>query len=105
MYAIMLALQAFVAIPVITLGADGCCALTKEGDLLHIPAYEVEVVNTTGSGDSFAAGFIYGLVQRASLEDCMEYGSHLGSLTASAKESVSPMIGSHLFASKEAGDE
>ncbi|MEA4865547.1 MAG: carbohydrate kinase family protein [Sphaerochaeta sp.] len=92
LYPIMQELQAFVPIPVITLGADGCCALTKEGDLLHSPAFEVTVVNTTGSGDSFAAGFIYALVHNASLQRCMQYGSYLGSLTASAKESVSPLI-------------
>lgn len=92
LYQIMQELRTFVEIPVITLGPDGCCALSKEGDLLHTPAYEVEVVNTTGSGDSFCAGFIYGVVHNAGLQRCLQYGSYLGSLTAAAKESVSPLI-------------
>ena len=45
-----------------TLGEDGVLALDGK-HLLHAPAYRVPVVDTTGAGDIFHAGFIYGLLQ------------------------------------------
>jgi sulfofructose kinase len=45
-----------------TLGQDG--VLAWDGDAFHhTPAYRVPVVDTTGAGDIFHAGFIYGLLQ------------------------------------------
>ncbi len=45
-----------------TLGQDG--VLAWDGDTFHLrPAYRVKVVDTTGAGDIFHAGFIYGLLQ------------------------------------------
>ena len=45
-----------------TLGEDGAAAL--EGDVFHaIPAVPVKVVDTTGAGDVFRAGMIYGMLQ------------------------------------------
>lgn len=45
-----------------TLGQDG--VLAWDGERFHLrPAYCVDVVDTTGAGDIFHAGFIYGLLQ------------------------------------------
>jgi len=46
----------------VTRGARGCVARTAEGTL-DIPAFEVEVVDTTGCGDAFHGGLIYGVLQ------------------------------------------
>lgn len=48
-------------IVIMTLGADGCLIIT-ENDEQQIPAYKVDVVDTTGAGDAFCAGFIVGHV-------------------------------------------
>lgn len=45
-----------------TLGADGVLAWDGE-EFHHNPAYCVPVADTTGAGDIFHAGFIYGLLQ------------------------------------------
>ncbi len=45
-----------------TLGEDGVLAWDGR-QLLHRPAYRVPVVDTTGAGDIFHAGFIYGLLK------------------------------------------
>jgi sulfofructose kinase len=50
------------AVTAATLGEDG--VLAWDGERFHLrPAYCVEVVDTTGAGDIFHAGFIYGLLQ------------------------------------------
>jgi sugar/nucleoside kinase (ribokinase family) len=43
------------------MGADGCLVAAQDGSTLRVPAYEVEVVDATGAGDAFAAGFIAGV--------------------------------------------
>ncbi len=45
-----------------TLGGDGAIALVN-GEFLHIEGLKVDAVDTTGAGDVFHGGFIYGLLQ------------------------------------------
>jgi sulfofructose kinase len=55
-----------------TLGPDG--VLAWDGDRFHYaPAYRVPVVDTTGAGDIFHAGFIYGLSQGWALERQLDF--------------------------------
>ncbi len=55
-----------------TLGEDG--VLAWDGShLLHRPAYRVPVVDTTGAGDIFHAGFIYGLLQGWPLDRQLDF--------------------------------
>lgn len=55
------------------------CALTKgeegsviisDGEMLEIPAVPTQVVDTTGAGDAYAAGFLSGLTSSRSLKEC-----------------------------------
>jgi sugar/nucleoside kinase (ribokinase family) len=46
---------------VATLGADGSLVSSDRGDTF-LPAFDVPVVDTTGCGDAFAAGFIVGVL-------------------------------------------
>ena len=63
------------ALAVVTVGADGCVVITPD-DVLHAPAQPVDqVLDTTGAGDLFAAGFLYGYTRRRSLEDCAQFGA------------------------------
>lgn len=78
--------------PVITLGEQGVAALSKEHGILFVPAPSVTVCNTTGSGDSFVAGFLYGRFHGMSLYEALQIGVITGSLTASSAESVSSEI-------------
>ncbi len=48
--------------------------------------YPAKVVDTTGAGDSFAGGLIYGLMHKFSTEDCMKYAGACGALTTTYKE-------------------
>jgi fructokinase len=46
----------------ITMGADGCIIASKDKSV-HVPAFKVEVVDTTGAGDAFMGGLSYALLQ------------------------------------------
>ena len=48
------------AMVVVTLGGDGCYALSRRATM-RLPAPRVEVVDTVGSGDAFTAGLLYRL--------------------------------------------
>lgn len=59
----------------ITVGADGCVIVTPQ-ELLRVPAVPVDrVIDTTGAGDLFAAGFLHGLTTGHDLATCGHYGA------------------------------
>lgn len=65
-----LLVEAGVSCAVIKCGNRGCLIRTRE-KCIEIPACPVaQVVDTTGAGDCFAAGFLWGLSQGLDLEDC-----------------------------------
>lgn len=69
-----------VDVAVVTAGADG--AWIGHGDeLIHIEAHNVTVVDTTGAGDCFAAGFLVGLVREQPLDVCGELATLLAADT------------------------
>jgi sugar/nucleoside kinase (ribokinase family) len=70
----------------VTRGAHGSLVATATG-VVSVPAAPVtQVVDTTGAGDSYAAGFLFGVTRGAAPEDCARLGalaaaevvSHLG---------------------------
>jgi len=64
---------------VVTLGARGLVSL--EGDRFReMPAFPVEVVDTTGAGDVFHGAFCYGLVLGLSTGDNLQFSSATASL-------------------------
>ncbi len=59
---------------VIKNGKDGCLIKTKYQEI-EIPAYKhAKVIDTTGAGDSFVAGFLYGLKNKWELAECARFG-------------------------------
>ena len=65
-----------VEMAVVTVGKDGVWA--KKGDLkVHDAAISKQVVDTTGAGDNFAAGFLFGYSINATLEQSVQIGSVL----------------------------
>lgn len=88
---------------IITCGGEGSILMNEECTL-HSDVYPVDVVDGTGSGDAFVAGFIHGLLEEASPEECLRFGSALGhscvrSPGATAgiftREELNQFIGSH----------
>ena len=66
-----------------TLGQDGVLAWDGK-QLLHTPAYCVPVVDTTGAGDIFHAGFIYGLLQDWPLDRQLDFACAAAALNCTA---------------------
>ena len=66
-----------------TLGQDGVLAWDGK-QFLHVSAYFVPVIDTTGAGDIFHAGFIYGLFQGWSLERQLEFACAAAALNCMA---------------------
>ena len=80
----------YVEIAAITQGANGSMII-KGDETAAAPAFPVEaVVDTTGAGDLYAAGFLYGLTHGAEMEVCGKLGalaageviSHIGARPA-----------------------
>jgi sulfofructose kinase len=58
----------------VTLGTAGSMAL--DGDrVIHVPAFSVHAVDTTGAGDVFRAGFVYGLLAGWSTLDVLKFAN------------------------------
>jgi sugar/nucleoside kinase (ribokinase family) len=66
---------------VVTRGASGAAIVTA-GGVEKVPAIETEVVDTTGCGDAFVAGFIRGLSLEKSPRDAASVGAATASLVA-----------------------
>lgn len=63
-------------IAIVKVGPDG--SLIAQGEeKIHVPAITAFVMDTTGAGDLYASGFLYGLVKGYTLEECGQAGSLL----------------------------
>jgi sulfofructose kinase len=65
----------------VTLGPKGYVALVGE-KIIEQPAYPVRAVDSTGCGDVFHAGFIYGLLQGWQADQCLDLGAWAASRVA-----------------------
>ena len=65
---------------VMTRGVEGSVAL--DGDAFHMaPAFAVKVVDGTGAGDVFRAGFIYGLLQQWTVPEMLRFANAAAALS------------------------
>lgn len=74
------------AVVCVTLGSEGSLALSQ-GREIRTPAFRVPVVDTTGAGDVFRAGFIAGWLQAgegAVLEDVLRWANAVAALKCRA---------------------
>ena len=67
---------------VMTLGDEGSCALTADGEFITVaPTHVDKVVNTAGAGDGFMASTVAGLVWGTSLEEARTWASKYAALS------------------------
>jgi sugar/nucleoside kinase (ribokinase family) len=66
---------------VIKLGAKGAIG-SADKEIVSVPPFRIFPVDTTGAGDSFAAGFVHAHLLGKDLRDCLIAGSACGALSA-----------------------
>jgi len=67
----------------VTLGRDGVLVFS-EGRFLYSPGFHIDAVDTTGAGDVFHGGFIYGLVRGWGLKESLEFANAMAALNSTA---------------------
>ncbi len=78
-----LMLDAGVKIVAIKLGEKGCY-LTDGQEQLLVEPFKVKAVDTTGAGDAFCAGFLYGIINKKSLYECGQIANFVASRSVMA---------------------
>jgi sugar/nucleoside kinase (ribokinase family) len=66
-----------------TLGRDGVLA-HFQGEYLHSPAFSIDCRDTTGAGDAFHGGFMYGLLEGYSVEETLRFANAVAGLKCRA---------------------
>jgi ribokinase len=68
----------------VTCGERGSWTRERGGPVFHQPAFRVKVVDTTGCGDVFHGGYIYGLLQQLSIRETVRFAAACAALKAQA---------------------
>jgi sugar/nucleoside kinase (ribokinase family) len=74
-------LDAGVGLLAVTCGADGALVANRDGTQ-RVPAFAIDVVDTTGCGDAFSAGFVYGIHRGRTSRDAAVLGNAIAALVA-----------------------
>ena len=99
------------ACTVVKQGREGATAV-RGAEKIHLEAFSVNAVDTTGAGDSFAAGFVHGMLTKRPLRDCLLLANATGALSATGvggtaaqpdRETLAGFLHSHQVAVAECG--
>lgn len=63
---------------VVKVDADGCIGIDKDNYFFCPSVKKFKNVDSTGAGDAFLAGFMYGIFYDYPLKDCIEFGNITG---------------------------
>ncbi len=89
---------------VVTMGGEGAVWATLEGESGICPPVQVDVLDTTGAGDSFFAGVAIGLTYGRTLPEACVIGSRLAASVIATRENVCPRFLPEEFGLKVDGD-
>jgi sugar/nucleoside kinase (ribokinase family) len=76
-------------IAIVLSGKDGCL-VGHQKKIFESPAFPANVIDTTGAGDLFASGFLYGYLKGYPLEKCARLGNLLGGSVIEVKGAEIP---------------
>jgi pseudouridine kinase len=76
---------------IITLGSEGIVYCDRSYTCYR-NALSAHVVETTGAGDAFSSGFLFGLLNGHKINYCLEYGLAAAALTVEDAHTVSPYL-------------
>jgi len=66
----------------VTLGERGC-VIFNDGEFVHAEGHSIEVADTVGAGDAFAAAFLHGLINGWPVQRIASFANRVGALVAS----------------------
>jgi len=81
-----------VPIVVVTMGKDGAMVYTSK-EIIKTPAKPANALDTTGAGDTFAAGFLASFLKDQDLKECLRFANKL------AAQTVQNLGGTHIIIS------
>ncbi len=81
----------FCPLVVVKAGADGSYAMF-ENTIYHQPGIKVKVLDTTGAGDCFDAGFIKAWLDGKPIEECLLWGNIVGGLSTQGHGAAGAVI-------------
>jgi fructokinase len=78
---------------IVTQGAAGSIAFTKDGGRTEMAGIGVKTVDTTGAGDAFLAGLLHGLLEhpddwREHLAEILHFANAVGALTTTKRGAI-----------------
>ena len=73
-------LSAQPTLAVAKLGARGCLIESETGERWHVPAWTIDMVDATGAGDAFCAGFVLSLLRDAKPDEAGRYANAVGAV-------------------------
>jgi ribokinase len=79
-----------VKLPVVKLGARGAAAWDGTR-VMRAASRKVRLVDSTGAGDAFDGGFLYGYLRGLPLAKCLDWGNRCGALAASLPGGFAPL--------------
>lgn len=85
-----LKLQEMCPLAVVLIGSKGCLVGHK-GEVFHSPGFPAKLIDSTGAGDLFASGFLYGYLQGHPLIKCARMGNRLGSAIVEVQGAELPL--------------
>lgn len=76
---------------VFTMGGEGSYVVSRD-QRIHIPAFDIDVVDTTGCGDAYCGGFIAALARGWTIEDAARFATATSALVASGLGSDAGLV-------------
>jgi len=64
----------------ITRSEQGSVIVHKDETVMQAASRVEQIIDTTGAGDAYSAGFLYGWANGKSLRDCARYGTHCATM-------------------------
>ena len=68
---------------VLKLGGRGCL-LMNSSETIYVPVHRIDVVDATGAGDNFMAGFVSELIRGSDMRDALEFANACGAICTTA---------------------
>ncbi|NQU88466.1 MAG: carbohydrate kinase family protein, partial [Mariniphaga sp.] len=66
----------------VTKGRNGAFALDRENNYYEDQGYQIDLIDTVGSGVAFSAGFMHYYLSGKGIDDSLKFGNAAGALTS-----------------------